>query len=108
MNIRDYEADDKSALEELILRAWKPLFADLDRSIKPEIYEVFVPVWKVEQMRSLNTVCESGDIHTIVAERDEKILGFAAMSFHPEAFLGQIFDRIWPRLLAERHRHCTH
>ncbi|MGB0701638.1 MAG: GNAT family N-acetyltransferase [Pseudohongiellaceae bacterium] len=91
MNIRDYEADDKPALEELTLRAWEPVFADLERSIKPEIYEVFVPDWQAEQMRSLNTVCDSGDIHTIVAERDGKILGFAAMSFHPEDFLGQIF-----------------
>ena len=61
MNIRDYEADDKPALEELTLRAWKPVFADLERSIKPEIYEVFVPDWQAEQMRSLNTVCDSGD-----------------------------------------------
>lgn len=64
-------SSDKSALEELILHAWKPLFADLERSIKPEIYEVFVPDWKAEQMRSSNTVCESGDIYTIAAERDE-------------------------------------
>jgi len=91
MNIRDYETDDKPALEELTLRAWKPVFSDLERSIKPEIYEVFVPDWQAEQMRSLNNVCESGDIHTIVAERDEKILGFAAISFHPGDFLGQIY-----------------
>lgn len=75
MNIRDHEADDKPALEELTLRAWKPVIANLEHSIKLEIYEVFVPDWQAEQMRSLNTVCDSGDVHTIVAERDEKILG---------------------------------
>lgn len=91
MNIRGYEADDKPALEELTLRAWKPVFADLERSIKPEIYEVFVPDWQAEQMRSLNTFCDSGDVNTIVAERDKKILGFTAISFHPEDFLGQIY-----------------
>ena len=91
MNIRGYEADDKPALEELTLRAWKPVFADLERSIKPEIYEVFVPDWQAEQMRSLNTFCDSGEVDTIVAERDKKILGFTAISFHPEDFLGQIY-----------------
>ena len=91
MNIRGYEADDKPALEELTLRAWKLVFADLERSIKPEIYEVFVPDWQAEQMRSLNTFCDSGDVNTIVAERDKKILGFTAISFHPEDFLGQIY-----------------
>ena len=75
MNIRDYEADDKPALEELTLRAWEPVFADLERSIKPEIYEVFVPDWQAEQMRSLNTVCDSGDIHTIVADGMKKSSG---------------------------------
>ena len=78
MNVRDYEAGDRPALEELTLRAWKPVFAGLERSNKPEIYVVFVPDWQAEQMRSLNTVCDSGNVHAIVAERDEKILGFAA------------------------------
>lgn len=91
MNIRGYEADDKPALEELTLRDWKPVFADLERSIKPEIYEVFVPDWQAEQMRSLNTFCDSGEVDTIVAERDKKILGLTAISFHPEDFLGQIY-----------------
>ena len=91
MNIRSYEEDDKPALEELTLRAWKPVFADLERSIKPEPYEAFVPDWQAEQMRSLNTFCDSGDVYTIVAGRDKKILGFTDKSFHPEDFLGQIY-----------------
>ncbi|MEC8356008.1 MAG: hypothetical protein VXZ91_01145 [Pseudomonadota bacterium] len=49
MNIRDHEADDKPALEELTLRAWKPVFANLEHSIRLEIYEVSVPDWQAER-----------------------------------------------------------
>ena len=91
MNIRDYRAGDKPALKEITLRAWEPVFAGLEKSMKPEIYEVFVPDWEAEQMRSLNTVCDDEDIHVIVAEQEGNLVGFAAMSFHPEDFLGQIY-----------------
>ena len=91
MNIRDYTESDREAMTELTLRAWEPVFEGMQQSISPQIYEIFVPDWQAEQLRSLNTICNDNAIHKIVAEIEGKLVGFAAMSFHPEDFLGQIY-----------------
>ena len=91
MNIRDYTESDREAMTELTLRAWEPVFEGMQQSISPQIYEIFVPDWQAEQLRSLNIVCNDNAIHKIVAEIEGKLVGFAAMSFHPEDFLGQIY-----------------
>lgn len=91
MNIREYKNSDKEFLKDITLRAWEPVFAGLEKSISPDIYEIFVPDWQAEQMRSLNTVCDDESIDMIVAEIDERIVGFSAVSYHPEDFLGQVY-----------------
>ncbi len=91
MNIRDYQEADKETLKDITLRAWEPVFAGLESSMSKNIYEVFVPDWEAEQMRSLNAVCDDDAIDVIVAEKDERIVGFAAISYHPEDYLGQIY-----------------
>lgn len=91
MNIRDYQETDKAVLKDITLRAWEPVFAGLESSMSKDIYEVFVPDWQAEQMRSLNTVCDDETIDVIVAEQDNTIVGFAAMSYHPDDYLGQIY-----------------
>ncbi|MCG8412959.1 MAG: GNAT family N-acetyltransferase [Pseudomonadales bacterium] len=91
MNIREYQETDKQALKDITLRAWEPVFAGLEGSMSKDIYEVFVPDWEAEQMRSLNAVCDDAAIDVIVAEQDQQIVGFAAMSYHPEDYLGQIY-----------------
>ena len=91
MNIREYKNTDKEVLKDITLRAWKPVFEGLEKSISPDIYEIFVPDWQAEQMRSLNTVCDDESIDMIVAEIDERVVGFSAVSYHPEDFLGQVY-----------------
>jgi len=91
MLIRNYEESDKQILVDITMRAWKPVFEGMSTAISPEIYEVFVPDWQAEQMRTLNTVCGSDDIDKIVAVEEDKIIGFAAASYHPEDFLGQVY-----------------
>lgn len=91
MNIREYKETDRTVLKDITLRAWKPVFEGLEGSMDPAIYEVFVPDWQAEQMRSLNTVCDTKDIQIIVGEVEAKVVGFSAISFHPEDFLGQIY-----------------
>lgn len=91
MNIRDYCLSDKVHLVGLTLRAWEPVFQKLELSMSAEIYEVFVPNWEKEQLRSINLVCESADIRVIVAEEEEEIIGFSAIKFHPDDFLGEIY-----------------
>ncbi len=91
MNIREYKETDRAALKDITLRAWKPVFQGLEESMDPAIYEVFVPDWQAEQMRSLNTVCDTEDIQIIVVEIEGRVAGFSAISFHPEDFLGQVY-----------------
>ncbi len=91
MNIREYKESDRPVITDITLRAWKSVFEGLEKSMDPAIYQVFVPDWQAEQMRSLKTVCESDDIKKIVAEVDHTLVGFSAISFHPEDFLGQVY-----------------
>lgn len=90
MIIREYKASDKPALVELTLLAWEPVFQGMQTAYNPEIYEVFVPDWRKEQLRSINSTCDSDDVQVIVAEQDETILGFSSVTLHPEDFLGAI------------------
>lgn len=90
MKIRDYEESDKPALVELTLRVWEPVFREMKESMSAEIYEVFVPDWRKEQLRSINRVCDSEDVEVIVAEVDGVIVGFSSTKSHPEDFLGEV------------------
>lgn len=91
MNIREYQQSDWNTLVDITMRAWKPVFEGLSTAISDNIYEIFVPDWQAEQLRTLTTVCGSDDIDKIVAEEDGKVIGFAAASYHPEDFLGQVY-----------------
>jgi len=91
MFIRNYQLEDKKAILELTLRAWKPVFEGLQSSMDPEIYEIFVPDWVAQQTQSVNLICDSADIEVIVAEKDNTILGFSSIKSHPEDFLGEIY-----------------
>lgn len=91
MKIREYIEADKDLLKKITLRAWEPVFEGLEKSMSPDIYEVFVPDWQAEQMRSLNTVCNDEGIDMIVAELEGRIVGYSAVSYHPEDFLGQVY-----------------
>jgi len=91
MKIRDYQLDDKSALITLTIRAWKPVFAGLQQYMSDDIYKIFVPDWQQEQLRSISQVCDAEDVEVIVAEENEKIIGFAAVKLHPDDFLGEIY-----------------
>jgi ribosomal protein S18 acetylase RimI-like enzyme len=91
MKIRDYQPEDKERLIELTLRAWKPVFEGLEKSMSPDIYEVFVPDWEAQQIQSVNLVCDSEDIDVIVAEKENTVLGFSCTKYHPRDFLGEIY-----------------
>ncbi|NKB33785.1 MAG: GNAT family N-acetyltransferase [Pseudomonadales bacterium] len=91
MKIRKYQESDRESLVDITLRAWKPVFEGLSTAISPNIYEVFVPDWQAEQMRTLDTICGSDEIDKNVAVEDDIIVGFAAASYHPEDFLGQVY-----------------
>ena len=91
MQIRPYKPADKNQLLEVTLRAWKPVFEKLQASMSPDIYEVFVPDWRKEQMRSLDLVCDSEAIQVIVAEIDAAIAGFSAIRFLPDDFIGEVY-----------------
>lgn len=91
MKIREYKESDWNTLVDITMRAWKPVFEGMSTAISNDIYEIFVPDWQAEQLRTLTAVCVSQDIDKIVAEEDGKLIGFAAASYHPEDFLGQVY-----------------
>lgn len=91
MKLREYTHEDRSVMEDITLRAWKPVFEKFATAMSPDIYEIFVPDWKAEQMRTLKLVCESDDVEKIIAEKDGKVIGFAATKYHPEDFLGEVY-----------------
>lgn len=91
MNIRNYIESDKPALVEITMLAWEPVFAKMEEFMKEEIYEIFVPDWRKEQLRSINSVCDSEDVEVIVAEEEGRIVGFSSVKSHPEDFLGEIY-----------------
>lgn len=90
MDIRNYEKSDKPALVELTMRVWAPVFRQMQETMSDEIYEVFVPDWRKEQLRSIDYVCDSEDVEVIVAEIEGVVVGFSSAKSRPEDFLGEV------------------
>jgi ribosomal protein S18 acetylase RimI-like enzyme len=91
MQIRNYTPDDKAAILDITLRAWAPVFKKMELSMSTEIYEIFVPDWKAEQTRSVNSICDTPEVHVIVADEGGKIVGFSSTKYHPDDFLGEVY-----------------
>jgi ribosomal protein S18 acetylase RimI-like enzyme len=90
--IEEYQAHHLDAVVALSLRAWAPVFPEIEKSLDPEVYRAFYPNgWRVSQKNAVESVCTSGEARVWIALDGAVVVGFVALKFQPAAELGEIY-----------------
>src|SRR5579864_6001412 len=89
--IRPVREDDLTALEELAVLAWDPVFASVRNVLGPEIHAILHPDWRQRQREEVSRYCaETPGAIALVAEVDGAIAGFIAYELNQEALRGVV------------------
>ncbi|MEL7244837.1 MAG: GNAT family N-acetyltransferase [Cyanobacteria bacterium J06641_2] len=93
MQIKPYDANQIDAIVSLSLRAWTPVFDELQKSLNPDVYRAFYPdSWLVRQQKEVEDACADKDVNVWVAlNDDDSVVGFVAAKLHPEDSMGEIY-----------------
>jgi GNAT superfamily N-acetyltransferase len=89
--IRPLEGRDTTAVVELSLRAWAPVFASLERVLGSAVFRRMHPDWREDQQRAVEEVCASQETRVWVAEVNGETVGFVATGvYDSELSMGEI------------------
>ncbi len=91
MDIRRCTEADHSAVVSLSIRAWAPVFSSLADVLGPEIFPRLHPDWRTDQRRTVEAALNSSALQSWVAEEDEEVVGFVAISVDHERLLGEVY-----------------
>lgn len=84
-NIRPYIESDLDAIVDLSLLAWEPVFASFHQIFGQGIFSILYPDWRGVQKTGVIGVCnDSNKYHTIVAEQNQKVVGFLSYEIKKE------------------------
>jgi len=91
IHIEPYIKDQhESAVVDLSLRAWAPVFVSLEQVFEPAVYQDFYPDgWRISQENAVKDTCASADFNTWVATSERTPVGFVAIKLH--ATYGEIY-----------------
>jgi ribosomal protein S18 acetylase RimI-like enzyme len=90
--IRPFAPDDLQPVVNLSLRAWAPVFASVEQALAGSgVFEQLHPDWHDTQRWAVLDVCADDAMTVWVAEPDEVVVGFAAVTLHDGEPLGQIY-----------------
>jgi ribosomal protein S18 acetylase RimI-like enzyme len=89
--IRPYKQRDLDDLIDLSILAWEPAFASFDQVLGAELDALLHPDWEANQQDVVRqTVSESEEIETWVAEVKGKAVGFVSYQCDEESKRGEI------------------
>lgn len=77
--IRALVASDIAPVVDLSLRAWAPVFDSFRTVLGEDIYLRLYPEWSSMQAAAVERVCRDEAMHTWVADRDGRVVGFVAV-----------------------------
>ena len=90
--IREYASDDRTAVVALALRAWEPVFASLRAVLGDELDErMHGTDWREYQRKSVEDVLANDEMHVWVAEHDDTVVAFMAVTLHPDDAMGEMW-----------------
>jgi GNAT superfamily N-acetyltransferase len=91
MEIRPYRASDVTAVVELAIRAWGPVFASLEEVLGREMFtRLHGSSWEDYQRDAVRGVLADPGMSAWVAEADGAVAGFVTATVNRERRLGEI------------------
>lgn len=87
-----YQPSHRSALLDLSIRAWEPVFPQLKNDVPGFVYESFYPRgWRERQFEDLATTLDEEPGHVDVALIQASPVGWVCTRLHPEDRMGEVY-----------------
>lgn len=92
LTIQSYEAEQRSAILALSMKAWAAVFADLEPAVAVYVYNAFYPDgWRVRQGSDIESFLNSDAANVMVATEDSRIVGWVGLRLHADDNMGEIY-----------------
>jgi GNAT superfamily N-acetyltransferase len=92
IHIHPYEYRHRAAVMRLSLRAWAPVFSELEPAVAPYVFRAFYPKgWAVRQSDDIGRFLDDEPEHTLIAENDKGLAGWVGVRLHAEDCMGEIY-----------------
>jgi len=89
--VREYRPQDEGRVVELSLQAWAPVFASVEQVLGHEIFLRLHPDWREDQATAVRGTLANDAMQTWVAEDDQRVVAFVAVTLHRETHTGEIW-----------------
>lgn len=87
-----YDSGYRSALLDLSLRAWEPVFPVVENEVPRFVYSAFFPNgWRERQLKDLTEVLDGEPDNVDVAVDGGLPIGWVCTRLHPEDSMGEIY-----------------
>jgi len=91
-DIEPFSDTDTDALIALSLRAWGPVFPEMEKAVPAYVYENFYPNgWDVRQTADIKAMLSDDETEVWVAKENGKLLGYVGLRKHAEDRMGEIY-----------------
>jgi ribosomal protein S18 acetylase RimI-like enzyme len=92
LTIQRYEENQRDDILALSMRAWAPVFADLEPAVARYVYDAFYPDgWRARQSDDIKTFLSSDADNIWVAIIDGEIVGWVGVRLHFDDSMGEIY-----------------
>ncbi len=92
IDIAAYRPVHETALVELSLRAWSPVFRELQPAVPPYVFENFYPDgWAARQAADIEAFLRTEGERAFVASEEGRLLGWIGIRLHPQDRMGEIY-----------------
>lgn len=92
VRIDSYRTADRDPIVELSMRAWAPVFEELEPAVPAYVFRAFYPDgWEARQRADILDLLERGDDEVLVARDRDAIVGWVGLRLHPKDRMGEIY-----------------
>jgi ribosomal protein S18 acetylase RimI-like enzyme len=92
LKIKAYERQYRQDVLALSLRAWAPVFDQLQKVVESYVYEAFYPNgWRTRQSKDIESFLDEDGHNVWVASDNGHIVGWVGVRLHDEDGMGEIY-----------------
>ncbi|MBN1967177.1 MAG: GNAT family N-acetyltransferase [Anaerolineae bacterium] len=91
LQIRPFTVADMSAIVQLSLLAWEPVFTAWQAILGPDLYPIAIyQDWRKSQQEAVEKTCQDERNKTWVAEVAGQVIGFISYTLHEDTQTGEV------------------